>query len=478
MLAAAAAVVLAACGSASSGSSPLGSALSYFPKDSPFVMSVVTDPNAPAVNGLHAMLGRIPFASFGLAALTSHLQQVGINYDTDVRPLFGNPLVVGLDGPGTGGQNKAIAAWVTKDAGALSSLIKKLRLPQAGQHRGATLYQVSNLTLAVDGATLIAANTPALVDAAIDRRAAGGGLTATDFYRSLRGLPRNGLIEVAGNIAPALSSSTSAADALRIPWVAALRRYGIAIIAGSGGLSFRYSLDTGARQLTSAQLPIAPGTSPPGLAGSMPIQFGLRQPAATIAFALGAEHQISPAKYAAALARMNAVKRRTGVDFQRDVLGQMGNSAAIESNGKTFIARVDVNDPAAAARTLRKLGPSALDFFAPHPGTHVTAGPTGFETVHSAHGATVLLGVVDGEFVVGTGTPAQLRAFASAPAAAAPGAQGAAAFRIALPELLHVVVHSQLSSTVRQALSTLGDITGWISSSPQSLRGNATLALK
>jgi hypothetical protein len=111
---------------------------------------------------------------------------------------------------------------------------------------------------------------------------------------------------------------------------------------------------------------------------------------------------------------MMAVERRTRVNFQRDVLGQIGSNAALESTGRGAIVRVDVVNPAAARRTLRKLGASALDLFGSHPQARVTPGPGGF----------------------------------------AP------------------------SATVRQVLSSLGSITGWLSSSTSAVTGSATLAVK
>jgi hypothetical protein len=477
-LAAAAALVVAGCGSSSPTSSPLGSALSYFSKDSPFVLSVVTDPNARAVKGAHAMIAHIPFATFGLAALTSQLQQRGINYDTDIRPLFGNPVVVGLAGPRVSGgaRSNLLAAWITKDAGTLSSLVKKLHLSQVGSHDGATLYQTSGLTLAVDGATVLAGGSTASVDQALDRHVKGGGLNSADYNRDLGTLPKDALIEAVGNLGGILSSSPSAAKALRIPWVAALRGYGVAVSASAGGLTLQYTLQTTGAQLSSSELPIAPGSSPPGLAGSMPIQVGLRQPAATIGFILDAERLSSPSTYAYVQAQMSAAQRKTGVSFQRDVLGQMGNSAALESDGHGFIVRVDVVNPTAVARTLRKLGSSAPQIF----GTRgsVSAGPAGFEMARRAHHSSVLFGLVGSEFVAGTGSPAQLRAFASAPAAAASGAHGAVAFRVALPQLLALALRHSPSRTLQQVLSALGDITGWLSSSPGALTGSATLAIK
>lgn len=59
-------------------------------------MSVVTDPNAPAVKKAKAMIHRLPLATFGEAAVIGRLQQTGINYDADIRPLFGNPILIGM----------------------------------------------------------------------------------------------------------------------------------------------------------------------------------------------------------------------------------------------------------------------------------------------------------------------------------------------------------------------------------------------
>jgi hypothetical protein len=474
---AALAMALGGCGSSSS-SSPLGTGLTYFPKDSPFVMSVVTDPGSPAVKNGQAMLHRLPLATFGEAAYIARLQQLGINYDADIRPLFGNPLLVGIEGPGATGatRSKVLIVWVTKDAGTLNSLIKKLHLPRTQSHGGATLYQVSNFTLATSGATLVA-GPQASVFRALDRHAHGQGMSSADYNREIGNLPQDSLIEAFGYLNPLLSAKGGSAR--NVPWVAALRGYGVAISASSSGLSFRYTLDTGGAALSSAQLPLAPGSSPPGLAGSLPIQVGLRDPATTLRFVLDAQRRSSPAKYAADLARMNAVRRKTGVDFNRDVLGQLGGNAAVDSDGHALMVRVDVRDPAAAARTLRRLGTSALDIGGTHSNaTSVTLGPGSFETAHRANGKTVLFGLVGSEFVAGTATPSQLRAFAAAPAAAAPGAQGAAAFRVALPQLLALALRSSPSKTLQQVLSSLGDVTGWLSASPSALTGNATLALK
>jgi len=145
-----AALAVAGCGSSSSSgsASPLTTELSYFPPNSVFVMSVGTDPNSAAVKQMHGLIAHFPVASFGQSSLMAKLDQLGIDYQSDIRPLFGNPIMFGLaTATPTGNvEGSVLAAWVTKDAGKLTALVKKV--PGAhgtGSHDGATLYSLGRL---------------------------------------------------------------------------------------------------------------------------------------------------------------------------------------------------------------------------------------------------------------------------------------------------------------------------------------------
>ena len=93
--------------------------------------------------------------------------------------------------------------------------------------------------------------------------------------------------------------------------------------------------------------------------------------------------------------------------------------------------------------------------------------------------AAIPIGVIGNELVIGFKTsPAQLNAFATAPATPATGAQGSVAFRIGLPALLSGLLHTAASSQIAQSiLGHLGDITGSTSASTSGLTGSATLGL-
>lgn len=190
----AAAALLAGCGSSKSASappSPVATALSYVPGNSPFVITAATTSNP----GGQALINRVPNLALAETALFAKLRQLGIDYNADIRPLFGNPIVGGLELQGASGrQNQFIAAWVTKDQSSLDALLKKLEqgLQKVGTRDGAPVYSLGQLALATDGATVVFASAQADVNAALDRHAHGGGITSDDYAKAFTGLQENG----------------------------------------------------------------------------------------------------------------------------------------------------------------------------------------------------------------------------------------------------------------------------------------------
>jgi hypothetical protein len=253
---------------------------------------------------------------------------------------------------------------MTKDAGKLSALIKKIPgLHRAGSHDGASLYRAGGaITLAVDGATIVIGGSPSGVDSALDRHASGGGISSSQYAQAVTGLPQNSLIEAFGNLA-GLLAAPGAAKARRVPWVAALRGYAFSVSANSSGLTFKYRLDTTGQSLTPAQLPLATSTGAPTLAGTLPITVGVQDPAQIVAFAESVEQQTSPSGYAKFLRRQAAVRARTGVDL-KSLLKLATGSLIIASNTHTTMGRLGVSNPGAAASTLSKLMTQPRSVFA------------------------------------------------------------------------------------------------------------------
>ncbi len=477
VLAALGIALLAGCGSSSSSSTnPVTTELSYFPSGSPFVLSIATDPNSSAVKGGQALVHRFPIATLGETALMARISQLGLDYQSDIRPLFGNPVMIGANGAtlsGSQSQNYLIV-WVTKSADKLNALVKKA-FPSAStsSHDGATLYSNGTATAAVSGPNLVFGPSSAAVTAALDRHAQNSGFSQATYSRLLTGVPQSGLIQAFGSLGSVLSQP-SAAKARRVPWVAALRGYGVSIGASSGGLTFSYRLDTTGAPLTEAQVPFATGTTAPQLAGALPIAAGIQNPAHIAQFAESAEQASSPAGYAKFQAREAAVRKKTGADLNSLIKLLTGN-LIVSSNTRVTLARADVTDPASAASTLSKLASAPKLVFTKATGVSKLGG--GFYAINEP-GQTIIIGVVGKQLVVGKATPAQLRAFASAPTSPAAGAQGSVAFRISLLQLIQLGLKNSSPPAVAQTiLKSLGDVTGWTSASTSGITGNATLAV-
>lgn len=475
------ALVIAGCGSSSStpkagGAQP--TEFSYFPSGSALVMSIATDPNAASIKQAQALAGRFPLAAYGEAALTSKLQQLGINYSTDIRPLFGNPITLGTTSTTLSGtaSSQVLVVWVTKDASKLNALVKKLpNLHTTGSHAGATLYNTgSSATFAVSGATLLLAGSPAEVSSALDRHTQSGGISSAEYARETAGLPQNSLMQVFGDLSTVLSAP-SAAKARLIPWAAALRGYGVAINASTSGLTLQYHLDTTGRSLSTSQLPLATSAASPSLVGTAPISVGVHDPAQTFAFIEAAEQASSPAKYQSFLSRQAAIRAKTGVDIN-NFLKLLTGDLVLATDIHTTLARVTVSDPATASQDLAKLTSTPNGLFSK--GTKVTKLAGGVYAIRESARTTIDVAVVGNQFVAGNGGPGGLRAFAAVPAVPASGAPGAAAFRISLTQVLQLALKQAPSKLEQTILSQLGDITGSTSATPSGITGTATIALK
>jgi hypothetical protein len=479
------AVAIAGCGSSSgSGSShaanPLASELSYYPTNTPFVLTVATNPNSPVLKSAEsALFGRFPEASLGIDALEQKLQSIGLNYDTDIRPLFGNPIAVGAASASTFSAASAssdfLFAWVAKSASGLKTLVSKIvrGAPSVGTRDGASLYQLGSVSLAIDGATALI-GPAAAVTAALDRHTHNVGFTAAEYSSETNGLPQSSLMEAFGSLS-GLLSQPSAAKAHQVPWVAAIRSYGAAISASSSGLTFQYRVDTTGGSLNSSQIPIAAGTTAPQLAGTAPIVVGINDPAQIVTFALAAAQAASPGSYAKFETQNAKLKKKTGIDLQ-SLTSLLTGSLIIESDTHTTIGRVTVSNPAKAASVLGALASAPKGTF--KHGTSFSKLGGGFYSINGPK-TTLTVGVAGNQLVLGKASVAEDRAFATAPASSASFAHGSVAFQIALADLLRSKLGSASGSAsliAQTLLSHLGDVTGWAAASSSALTGSATLA--
>jgi hypothetical protein len=474
---------LSGCGSSSPSSSspastPAVQALSYFPPATPFVMTVATAPRSQSIEQAQALERRFPTYSAAATALFARLSQLGIDYNQDVRPLFGNPIALGAVGTSglTGSQIPPfLAVWVTKSATRLSALIDKLHsLRGTGTYDGAHLYSVGSYAVAITGPTVLFAQSAQVLDAALARHTGGQGITSADDARAMTGISSHGLIEMFGDLSGVLATP-SAAKARQVPWVAALRAYGVSVSASPSGLTIGFHLDTTGKTLSPAQLPIASGAAGPGEAGVLPIQAGIRDPSQIINFIIATLKQTDPAGYAKLVRNEAALKRRAGIDIGAQANLLTGN-LNVASDTHTTVVRAQVSNAAAAGTLLSKLS-------APASGAHggkaygLTAIGGGFYTITSSK-PKLTIGLVGNEFLLGRATPAELRAFAAAPTEGTSSGTGSVTFRIALAQLLAITLRRAPSATEQQLLGLIGDLTGAASATPTGLTGTATLGLK
>jgi hypothetical protein len=477
-------LAVAGCGSSSAGApaNPTATSLSYFPSQTPFVITLATKPSASAKAEEQQLRAKLPQLGFAQAALMSKAQQLGINFNQDIRPLYANPIVFGDDSTSLNAfQDHFLAVWVTNDAGKLNALIKKGgHMQSAGSHDGAKLYTTAGGgALAVTGATVLLAKTTADLTAALDRHAAGGGITESQYSSAVSGLPQDAAIHLYGNLAAVLSTP-KAAQARRVPWVAALRSYGATFGYSTSGVTIQFRLDTGGAALSPAQLPFAGGTTPAAVVNGLPVQVGLRDPSQVITFILGAVQAASPHSYAHYLKQADTFKRKTGVDVP-SLASQFQGDLVVDSDTHTTLLRAGVTDPAQVAKVLNKAA-AANGGGGPD---KVRALGGGFYHLTES-GREGLVALIGNQFVFGLAPkggqlqPATLRAFASAPGAPIPGASGAFSFRLSLPQLLAITgaAAANPNPLAHEILGLLDDFSGSMTASAAALTGTATLALK
>jgi hypothetical protein len=480
LVAASSALLAAGCGSSSPKvPTPLATELSYFAPGTPFVAAMQTDSKGAAVQNAEGLLGAFPLGKLALPAVESEVLPPNVSYQSDIEPLAGNPIMLGvldLSGPSSLKRSSFLAVWITRSAAKLDTVISAFGLHETGSDGGAKLYGTGgSATFAVDGATVIFGSSAADVEAALNLHAHGGGISSADYSKAITGLPANAVVHAFGTLSGVLSTPRAAA-ARSIPWVAAIKSYGAAISASGAGLTVRFRLDTSGKSLSGTELPIAGGTTTPELAGTLPIVVGLRDPAQSFSFLETAAEAADPGEIAGFTRRENAAKRKTGYDVNTFAALLTGD-LIVESDLKTTMGRAQVSDPASAARQLAKLPLVAHDLFF-HTAKAITRLPGGFYAIKERDGKTIDLGLVGSEFVAGLATPAQLEAFAAAPATPVPGAQGSLAVRVTLLELLKLALKKTPSTLIQSVLSTLGDVTGSASATPGSLAGQLTLGVK
>lgn len=476
-------VLLSGCGSRTPAapSKPLASALAYFPAQSPVIATVQTAPHSATGRSMQALQRRFPFLTLARVAAMAQLRKLGLDYTRDLKPLFGNPIVIGSSAGGVSHLRASLlAAWVTRSAAAVTHLLHLIpALHRDGARDGATLYSLPSLEVAVRGPVVVLGLSRDTVLQALDRHARGAGMTPQQATAALPHTAAPPALEVFGDLQTILTSP-GAAKAKTIPWVAAARTYGVSFGATANALDFDFRIATDPSALSPAQLPIAAGTRSPGVVGGLPVQAALRDPAQVANFVLAAIRAAAPGQYARTLRELAATRRRTGVDVL-SLAGQLTGDLVVDSDSRTTLIRAGLGDPPVVSAALAKLAGrrNALGT-----GTTLERAGSGTYAIPS-HGRRALIAVIGRSLVAALPPRGQavgasaLTHFAQAPATAVPGASGSLVFRIAINQLVAIASPNAMRSPIAaQLLGLLGDLSGSVSATPSALTGHASLGVR
>ena len=489
-------VLLAAgCGGGDSGSA-LDATLAYLPKDTSFAAAIDTDTGGDQYKALAALLDKFPFGEQVKAGLLRQFEESsgGIRFDEDLKPVLGNPLVIGAAEPqaiSNSSNDAFVVAIKSKDTGALDDLVGKLKLKKDGEASGATLYRDSDTFVAVKDDMLVSANDESQLKRALERADGDDHFDEDRFNTALEDLPESALARVYTDVQKLLTSDPGGVPAQRVKWIGSLRTLGLTATAKDDSVDIDFRAHT-AGELTDDDLPIAPGEdAPPVLKRTGEIGLGIRDLAHIVRFAENAAQAIDPSGFGDYERAKQTIDSQLGVNLDRDLIGQLtGNVAASLAIGGGFGVRAELRDPRAFERTLAKVA-DVLPSFAEGAGlgrvalTKPRAGGDFYE-LRGARGGKVVFGVSNDVLVVATGRARAVRLAREEPAAVE-GASGSVALGADAEQLVGEFLRQYgpaLGLPDLGGLGTglltrpLGDLTGYVSASRDELRGKLTLAIE
>jgi uncharacterized protein DUF3352 len=489
------ALLVAGCGGGDDSGSALDSALSYLPKDAPFAVAIDTNLDGDQYKALQALLKKFPFGGQIQDSLRQQLEQgTKVDFNDDLKPVLGNPFVVGATDAasltGGSGGTAFVAAIKAKDKDALDNLIDKTKPNKTGEESGATLYEENGTVFAVKDDTAIFAADKQQLTQALERADGDDHLTEDAFNKGLEGLPGSALARVYTDLEALLKSDPGTADARKIKWVDALRTLGATVAATDNGIDVDFRVRTEG-DLSDADLPIAPGEEAPDVIKQpSEVGLGIRDLAHIVKFGENAGQAVDPAGFGDYAKAKATIDKQLGVSLDDDLIGQLtGNiSSSVSLDGK-FGVRAELKDPKAFEKTLAKVA-DVLPSFAEGAGLGTVGlskpkGAQNFYALAQPDGDAVVFGVVDDVLVVAN-DPRRASELAGAEPTAVAGAKGSVVLNANAEELVNTLL-SRFGPALGLgdlgglggALFTrpLGDLSGYVSASTDELRGKLTLGI-
>lgn len=488
ILIAASALFAAGCGGDSG--SALDVALSHLPENALFAAAVETDLEGDQYKTLDSLLDEFAFGDQARDQLRRQLEEATDGrFAEDVRPLLGNPAVIGAT-RAPDGTTHAIAAAQVADGDKLDEVVERANARQVGEAAGATLYEHGDTVFAVEDDVVVFADDRRQLTAALERADGDDHLDEETFDAALEGLPENGLVRVYVDLQAALEADPETADARNIKWVAALRELGLAVNARENGIDVEFRATTEG-DLTDEDLPIAAGDESPGvIRREGEVGLGIRDLAHIVGFAENAGQAIDPAGFGDYARAKQTIDRQLGVNLDEDLVAQLtGNTSASVALDGGFGVRAELRDAQEFDRTLERVS-DVLPSFAEGAGFgEVTLtkprGAGDFYTLTGAGGGAVVFGVVD-EVLVVASDRARARELATLEPSSVDGARGSAVMGADAEELANAIIAEIGPAFGIPDLGGLGsglitgpldELNGSVSASTDALTGKLTLSV-
>lgn len=364
-------LLVAGCGGGSGGEpGSLDGTLGYFPEDAGIVIVVNTDLDSDQLERLDRKIIRPENEGEGLEDLLREVvEDARLSWDEDVKPLLGNPLVIGTQ---SSVELTGISAAIqTRDAGKLRALAEKFPgASSEGEAHGAQLYVADGeIAFAVEDDYLIIAQNLDTLNRALEQHDQDDGLTEAKLEESLPEAADEALLRARGDIRTiedffGLSREVPEVERLfTLPWFSALRTVGVAAsFPDDEHLLVHASLNTDSGELSEDDLPLATGEeSPEVVSRADEIVSANRDQSRTTVFLLRAAQAAFP--NSRFIQAVEELEQDLGVDFEDEILRQFDgpSASALSFDGRSFAARSAVRDPDTLREQLRVLAPRLPD---------------------------------------------------------------------------------------------------------------------
>src|SRR5918999_921531 len=289
---------------------PLDEALGYLPAEAPFAVAMDTDLSGDQYRALNRIAEKLPLGDQAKDALRESLEdEEGVDFERDIRPLLGNPFVVGGVDPRNVGKDDV----------------------------------------------LVTASSRKLLELALDRRENGDGLRQDEFDRALEGLPAEALVRVYADVQGMIDAHPGSRSAQKVKWVDGLRTLGATGVASDDQLEVEFRLRT--EGVSESDAPIATGEESPGVIPRPgEVAVGIRDLARIVEFGEAAARAVNPDDFGDYEAGKEQISTLLGVDIDEYVIAQLhGDTAVTAGPDGSLPVLAELEDPERFEGTLEKI---------------------------------------------------------------------------------------------------------------------------